>query len=326
MAQYPVLTILLCVAAVLLLTIALVGLVVVIVRGSPNLFRESANDVYGRSGVPSPINAISLVVALVASLLATPFVQPWFHLPQDPTAAVRVAGTATPTQIVLTPTPTPTQVLPTPTLVPTPAQNGKYTSAAPGGCPNNDPSWQPRGNAGTTKCTPDGMDMFVKADMSFGEVAFDPQQYQGTGNLATYCVQTTAAFVTDNAGAAILIGVHGQDPGGQIVQFFQNGDLAILRFLHTGNHAGEPDPDAHLPRATFHAESPYRLAVGVDGPTITVWVNQEKIVSAYDPTYLSTRYVLLGLKADTSTTPYTAAEAIFSDFVFQAGTLSGCGS
>ncbi len=222
----------------------------------------------------------------------------------------------TPTEIL----PTPTEILPTPTRASAPAQKVSYEAAIPGpGCNPDDNLWASRGSS-TVTCTGKDMELSASGE-EYDEAAFDPQQIPGVGSLTTYCVKTTAAFLTDSAGAAIIIGIHGQDPGGQVIQFFQNGELVILRFSGTG-----PDAEPQLGKTTYSAASPYHLAVGVDGASISVWVNHKKVATVTDTTFLTTKYVLIGLKADTTTSQEQTDKASFSDFVFQAGSLAGCGS
>lgn len=219
--------------------------------------------------------------------------------------------------------PTSTEIPPTPTPASTPAQKVVYEATVPG-CMPADNLWTLRGSS-TITCTGKGMEMSASG-IIFNEAAFDPRQLDGVGDLTTYCVKTTAEFLADSAGAAIIIGVHGQDPGGQVIQFFQDGELAILRFPHNDGTTTAPDTGPSLGKATFSASSPYHLAVGVDGSHITVWVNQTQVATAVDSTYTTTGYVLIGLKADTSMSQEQTDKASFSDFVFQAGSLANCGS
>jgi len=194
-----------------------------------------------------------------------------------------------------------------------------YTAFAPGpGCTSEDTLWKYRTDATTLTCTNHGTDLTVTPGTTLGEVSFDPRTLQGAGSLQTYCVQVTATFVTAGADVAAVIGVHGQNPGGQAVEFSQGGSLTIVRFTH--EQGVSIDPPLYV--GSFQATSPFRLAVGVDGSHISVWVNKTPVGAISDSTYTTTDYVILGLGADAD----NPATATFSDFMFHGGSIAGCGS
>ncbi len=177
----------------------------------------------------------------------------------------------------------------------------------------------------TVQCQPDGALVTRSGDYGFYSELFFDGPYTSTSISQHYFAQVDATIVAGDAQASLTMDVHIQD-GGYTGKSYGRDGFEVNALGHWEANTASPVDGSPVNRLAVgflsRASKTYTLAVEVNGPLMTFWINGKQVTSVTDTTYTDNSAIAFGVSDDSARAPISA---LFSHFKYEAlspGTLA----